>query len=70
MMVVDSPPLLLSGKVEEVGEAVDEVEDMAGVVVVRVPLGAGKMVIVPHVTGPHGIFDIPRNPLATPVYSI
>lgn len=70
MMVVESPPLLLSGEVDEVDVADEEVEDMVVVVVVIVPLGAGKMVIVPHVTGPHGTFDIARNPLASPEYSI
>ena len=68
IMVVDSPPLLLSSGVE-VGVVV-EVEDMVVVVVVTVPLGAGKIVIVPHWTGPHGIFVIPRNPFAIPEYSI
>jgi hypothetical protein len=70
--VVERPPPSESADVSvAVGAAeVLLVLDMVVVVVVNVPFGAGKMVMVPHRTGPHGILVMPRNPDASPEYSI
>lgn len=75
--VFESPPLppLELSEEEGLGEFDEEVElvvveGMAVVVVVKVPLGAGKIVMVPHRVGPQGNFKIFKKPLASPEYSI
>lgn len=70
---VERPPPPLELEFVAVGdtkELVLVVEVIVVVVVVTVPFGAGTIVIVPHRTGPHGILTMPKNPLASPEYSI
>lgn len=70
--VVEMPPLseLCAGSVVVGVEVAVAVEDMAEVVVVSVPFGAGAIVMVPHRTGPHCILARSRNPAASPEYSM